>query len=661
VTEEFKPNTLSPEAKRWIVRSAVIVFFILVIYIGVCVIYPSAMNKSGERLYREGIGFLEQNNAEDYVGMLKKAVAEYPNTPSGKKAAEDLRTWDSYVTEAAKKKREADKLLKTEEYEKAWAIYAVLMKEYPKSRYGVSAADDFESTALFACDQYSKRIKKERKLFRWASAKDLYERILKILPNYKGAKKGLAEMTAKVSVYLNLLDAGKKAIAEKRYEEARASFEMAREHVPDSIEAYSGRREALVMGPKPNGMALIPPHQLKDVKSVKPAENATPANDDAPKPADTTATEAEATGGGASYYDKYGWYEGSYIDDHEVTNAEYAAFVAATGHRAPAHWRGIAPPESIRSLPVVCVSRADAAAYAKHVGKRLPTMWEWLKAGRGLDSTLAYPWGPDFAMDKAVLSGQARRAGSVSADRSPVGVMDMVGNVSEWVADPVVNGEGFGWVYGNSFAGLELMRPDRMVPDDIANEQTPPENAMLIDHPKYWGMKVRARSELFWFVHGKGLKDDPYFQVRKYMPEIEAYAVKSFRVKKNSPIAVTVLMRIPMPGGDKRKVERKVDTGYTLVSSTPVPQSTDLIVVVQGPDGKRKTLRRERHEKMPEAAGRLDPEFAPDYNALVADLRASSLKQPTMLTHCRTAPVAGRFFNVGFRCIRDIGPAKRPE
>ena len=65
------------------------------------------------------------------------------------------------------------------------------------------------------------------------------------------------------------------------------------------------------------------------------------------------------------------WLPAFYIDVTPVTNAEYATFVAATGHHPPSHWLAEAPPDALHDHPVVNVAHRDATAYA-HVGRKEP-------------------------------------------------------------------------------------------------------------------------------------------------------------------------------------------------------------------------------------------------------------------------------------------------
>jgi formylglycine-generating enzyme required for sulfatase activity len=127
-----------------------------------------------------------------------------------------------------------------------------------------------------------------------------------------------------------------------------------------------------------------------------------------------------------------------WIDKALVTNAEYARFVAATGHKPPSHWRGKVPLQELAEHPVIQVSWHDAVAYGEWAGKRLPTEEEWEKAARGTDGRI-YPWG-----DEPPDEGRCNFGGNVGSTTpvgryspqgdSPYGCSDMAGNVWEWTA-----------------------------------------------------------------------------------------------------------------------------------------------------------------------------------------------------------------------------------
>ncbi len=134
---------------------------------------------------------------------------------------------------------------------------------------------------------------------------------------------------------------------------------------------------------------------------------------------------------------------GFYIDEKEVTNAQFAGFVSATGYRTDAEkagdkitWRTFNTPDRQR-FPATYVSWDDAVRYCASAGKRLPTEAEWEKAARGT-TPIVYPWGNDF--NDSLVNTFERGAGQPVAVGSYVrsgsyGVYDMIGNVWEWVQD----------------------------------------------------------------------------------------------------------------------------------------------------------------------------------------------------------------------------------
>jgi formylglycine-generating enzyme required for sulfatase activity len=123
-----------------------------------------------------------------------------------------------------------------------------------------------------------------------------------------------------------------------------------------------------------------------------------------------------------------------YIDQYEVTNAQYQAFVQTTA-RAPssaASDSSLSAPQQ----PVVGVSWIDAKAYCEWAGERLPTEAEWEKAARGTDGR-TYPWGEGIDSTKANYNsnlGRTSAVGTYPAGVSPYGVYDMTGNVWEWTS-----------------------------------------------------------------------------------------------------------------------------------------------------------------------------------------------------------------------------------
>ena len=149
-----------------------------------------------------------------------------------------------------------------------------------------------------------------------------------------------------------------------------------------------------------------------------------------------------------------------YINKFEVTVSEYRKCVNAGKCNAPVsksdnkycNWgyldRG--------NHPVTCVDWSQAIAYCEWAGKRLPTEAEWEKAARGTDERV-YPYGNQFDCGKSCNSvspcshNSTCPVGSYAQDKSPYGVMDMAGNVWEWVSD---------WYVGDYYSNSPSNNPE---------------------------------------------------------------------------------------------------------------------------------------------------------------------------------------------------------
>lgn len=233
----------------------------------------------------------------------------------------------------------------------------------------------------------------------------------------------------------------------------------------------SDTQAAVAAGPAPEGMVLIPHGSF----ALGSGDERFP---------DRAAVDAQV--------------EAFYIDIHEVTNAQFRAFVQDAGYVteserignsvtfippdlpeqeqppvdsilggqspwfviAGASWmHPMGPGSTIEGRdahPVVHVSRGDAEAYAQWAGKRLPSEAEWERAARGGRAGEPFVWGQTyvefeapanvwqgrFPVENLQVDGYVTTAPVKSFAANPYGLFDMAGNVWEWVSTN--RGEGAG-------------------------------------------------------------------------------------------------------------------------------------------------------------------------------------------------------------------------
>jgi formylglycine-generating enzyme required for sulfatase activity len=155
------------------------------------------------------------------------------------------------------------------------------------------------------------------------------------------------------------------------------------------------------------------------------------------------------------------------IDRHEVTNREFADFMAGDGYGtanlwpdsmtvdgstlerdaavprltdlagavAPRTWSGSVFPAGAADHPVNGVSWYEASAYCQWKGKNLPSVTQWWRAALGAGDR-AYPWGDDSETLRQRANFEA--VGTMEAESLPLGlsqfgVFEMAGNVREWL------------------------------------------------------------------------------------------------------------------------------------------------------------------------------------------------------------------------------------
>ena len=141
-----------------------------------------------------------------------------------------------------------------------------------------------------------------------------------------------------------------------------------------------------------------------------------------------------------------------YIDRTEVTVENFKKYQPRYNEKPYTN------DKSCPNCPAMGIDWNQARKYCRWAGKRLPSEEEWEAAARG-NSTFTWPWGNEFLPQNANTFGKedghlsVAPVASFPAGASPYGVMDMAGNVWEWVqtaSKKLQTVKGGGWTSYNN-------------------------------------------------------------------------------------------------------------------------------------------------------------------------------------------------------------------
>jgi len=266
------------------------------------------------------------------------------------------------------------------------------------------------------------------------------------------------------------------------------------DHAPHRAHARTNSRSENQFGPTVANTASAPEVAPEGMAWIPGGEFSMGAND----PPDMDHVGMKATWDARPIHRVY--VDGFFMDKRDVTNAQFAEFVKATGYVTIAEQKPKAedfpgaPPENLvpgavtfsppdhpvrldnhfqwwsyipganwkhptgpnsnldgkANYPVVDIAYADAEAYAKWAGKRLPTEAEWEFAARGGLAGKPFVWGDSFRPNNRWMANTHQGAFPVKdtgedgfAGIAPVaqyppngyGLYDMAGNVWQWTSD----------------------------------------------------------------------------------------------------------------------------------------------------------------------------------------------------------------------------------
>jgi len=331
--------------------------------------------------------------------------------------------------EKAKKFTAGYEFLKQQKYREARAAFEISLEEAPANAMAHFYLGD-------AC----------RGLKDWACAEEHYQASLEL--DAKSSVADLAKQRGRKAKVWRLLDEGKQVINEpnaslRQVAHAEDTLDIANKlGLDDEQRALYQQLHEKIQQRRKRSLA-----RARLVKHLERSMALVPAGE---------FTMGSSTGDPDEQPVHQVYLDAFYMDKHQLSVGEYAKFLETTSHVAPPDWE-IMSKSMHQKRPVINVDWADADAYCRWAGKRLPTEAEWEKAARGTDGRI-YPWGNELPtqfhanMKKEVWNNHVvlTPVGLFEGGKSPYGIYDMAGNVWEWVSD---------WYAPNYYRSSSLRNP----------------------------------------------------------------------------------------------------------------------------------------------------------------------------------------------------------
>jgi formylglycine-generating enzyme required for sulfatase activity/predicted nucleic acid-binding Zn-ribbon protein len=438
--------------------------------------------KDAEELYKKASAGFDSGNFNEVL----KLETEFKKKYSQSKIAQEMQKLVEFATTekaAHKLMEEAEQLYEKGELDKALAKLDELLSKHSTSRLNSRAGDKkklwLSQKALKDDERDLARAKELRTQGKLREAYEILKRIAGGTSTVAGEAKGLVELIEQYQREAKTrLDSGQEARAKKMFDTALTNFNEVLKEYPDSDSAPLAKKAIgeTETEQKQYNQEMYSKHMAAGMRAMqqKNWQQAVREFQDALKyrPGDAVAAKQLAQarakfnltknmieipagkftmGSDTGEMDERPSHNVSlsayYISKHPVTNKEYKRFVDEAGHDVPYmdeewaepyNWKNGTYPAGKGDHPVVLVTYDDALAYCKWAGKRLPTEAEWERAARGQDGR-TYPWG-DHAPSNVLCNFASNERGTsnigaYAAGASPVGALDMAGNVWEWCAD----------------------------------------------------------------------------------------------------------------------------------------------------------------------------------------------------------------------------------